>query len=166
MKKPDDNITDETELNNDLEVFEEWESGDKTDPSEAKAISDDSGGEALADDLDVLEDFPEALPDEEVVSPTPERQPEPAVEPEPAADVFADDIAGLAPDVPVAMVAVIGRTTTDVGRMIDYRIGEVIDLSRAPGETVDVVANGKLFARGELVEMDGKLGVRILKLVR
>jgi flagellar motor switch protein FliM len=85
---------------------------------------------------------------------------------ETAARTFADELARLAPDVPVNLVAVIGKMTTDVGALIKYRVGEVIDLGRTPGETVDLVANGRLIARGELVEMEGKMGVRILKMVR
>jgi len=161
MTKDNKKISDDTELNNDLDAFEEWESGDETDPGT-------ENGDAASDDAEVpaFEEFPEELPEEELVSPSPDRQPEAEIDPESAADAMESEIAGLAPDVPVSMVAVIGRTTTNVGEMINYRIGDVVDLSRAPGETVDVVVNGKLFAKGELVEMDGKLGVRILKMVR
>jgi flagellar motor switch/type III secretory pathway protein FliN len=164
MKKRDDKIADETALNNDLEAFEEWESGDEAGAAPAEAAAGATDDDLLDDDLDMpsFEGFPENSPAEKPVAKS--SQPEP--DPETAADAMADEIAGLAPDVPVTMVAVIGKTTTDVGRLINYRVGEVIDLSRAPSEAVDVVANGKLFAKGELVEMDGKLGVRILKMVR
>lgn len=84
----------------------------------------------------------------------------------PVVRTLADELAELAPDVPVTLVAVVGKATVSVGDLIRYRVGQAIDLGRAPGETVDLVANGRLIARGELVEMDGKMGVRILKLVR
>lgn len=95
--------------------------------------------------------------------------PKPPVESRPkqekAPDV-EDDFADLTPDVPVNFVAVIGKVTTSVGELVKLRQGSVVELGRAPGETVDVVANGRLIARGELVEIDGKLGVRIIKMVK
>ncbi len=72
----------------------------------------------------------------------------------------------LAPDVPVQVVAVIGKRSITMKDLMELRMGQVIDLKRPPNETVDVVVGGKLFARGELVEIDGKLGVKILKMVR
>lgn len=77
-----------------------------------------------------------------------------------------EEILNMSADVPVHLVAVIGRTTISVKDLMSYQMGQVIDLGRPPGETVDLVASGKLFARGELVDIDGKLGVRIVKLVR
>ena len=72
----------------------------------------------------------------------------------------------MSDDIPVQLVAVIGRTTISVKDLMNYQMGQVVDLSRPPSETVDLVASGKLFARGELVDIDGKLGVRIVKIVR
>ena len=46
------------------------------------------------------------------------------------------------------------------------RPGQVIELSRSPGEPVDLVVAGKRIGKGELVEIDGELGVRILSLAR
>lgn len=72
----------------------------------------------------------------------------------------------LAPDVPVQVIAVVGKRGITIKELMEMRMGQVIDLRRPPNETVDVVVNGKLFARGELVEIDGKMGVKILKLVK
>ena len=33
-----------------------------------------------------------------------------------------------------------------------------------PNEAIDLVANGKLMAKGELVDVDGRLGIRIIKI--
>lgn len=74
------------------------------------------------------------------------------------------NMAGLAEDVPVQVVAVLGKKTVTVGDLIALKKGEVVELNRFPNEAVDLVANGKLMAKGELVEIDGKLGVRIIKI--
>lgn len=43
--------------------------------------------------------------------------------------------------------------------------GSVIDLKRSPDEPVDVLVNGRLVARGEVVVVSGNYGVRILEVV-
>lgn len=72
--------------------------------------------------------------------------------------------AGLAADVSVQVVAVLGKKLVTVGDLVSLKKGEVVELNRFPNEAVDLVANGKLMAKGELVEIDGKLGVRIIKI--
>jgi len=56
--------------------------------------------------------------------------------------------------------------TVDFRRKEVTRRGQVIELSRSPGEPVDLVVDGKRVGKGELVEIDGELGVRILSLVK
>ena len=67
----------------------------------------------------------------------------------------------------VALRAV-GGNERSVGRagwsVVGLRAGQVIELNRGPGEPVELSVNGKVVARGELVEVEGQLGVRILSL--
>ena len=42
--------------------------------------------------------------------------------------------------------------------------GAVIPLGRDPGEAVDIVANGRRVGRGEIVRIEGELGVRVVRL--
>lgn len=87
--------------------------------------------------------------------------------PEPVLEVApVGDLLGLAPDIPVTLVAVMDRKSVTVKDLLDLRMGSVIAFERAPEEPVDILAGGKLFAKGELVEVDGKLGIRILKLIK
>lgn len=76
------------------------------------------------------------------------------------------EIMDLAPDIPVQVVAVMGRKSVTVKDLLALRMGQVVELDKVPGETVDLVANGKLIGKGELVEVDGKLGIRVLKLYK
>jgi flagellar motor switch protein FliN len=145
--------------------------------------------EDLGEDIGLFEDFEEPTevketPEEELIleeEPLPEEplekflEEEPPLEempPEPKPKVadktshLPDEILQMSSDIPVQLVAVIGKTTISVKDLMNYQMGQVIDLGRPPGETVDLVASGKLFARGELVDIDGKLGVRIVKLIR
>lgn len=81
-------------------------------------------------------------------------------------DAPSPDAAGLLDDVTVAMVVELGRVMVSAADVMGLRAGQVIELSRAPGEPVDLVVDGKRIGKGELVEIDGELGVRILSLSR
>jgi flagellar motor switch protein FliM len=76
------------------------------------------------------------------------------------------EAAGLLDDVTVAMVVELGRVMVSAADVMGLRAGQVIELSRQPGEAVDLVVDGKRIGKGELVEIDGELGVRILSLSR
>lgn len=138
----------------DLLDFEEWEEASAVEPSE--------------DSDEVLEE-PIEEPPREIQKPKTPRVAKTELPPKPAPKSEApleDEVLQMSADVPVHLVAVIGRTTTSVKDLMNYHMGQVIDLGRPPGETVDLVASGRLFARGELVDIDGKLGVRIVKLIK
>jgi flagellar motor switch protein FliM len=64
------------------------------------------------------------------------------------------------------MVAVLGRKGVTVKDLLGLRMGQVVELDKMPGEAIDLVASGKIIGKGELVEVDGKLGVRVLKLFK
>ncbi len=79
---------------------------------------------------------------------------------------ISEETAQLSEDVPVKLVAVLGKKNLVLKDLLKFKVGQTIDLERAPNEFVDLTANGKLVAKGELVEIDGKLGVRIIKMIR
>ena len=72
-------------------------------------------------------------------------------------------VVNLASDVPVQMVAVLAKKTITVKDLVQLKMGQVIEFNRYPNEAIDLVANGRLMAKGELVEIDGKLGIRLIK---
>jgi flagellar motor switch protein FliN/FliY len=170
MVKSKDEVTSVDELD-DIDIFEELESkdaeGDEL-PQSIVETADDEGAEIPAieeKDDEAFEDFEEGNVSlgGDVES---EDDAEYMSDEEPKAKGLARELVNLAPDVPVNLAAVIGKTTMSLAELMKYRVGETIDLGRPPNETVDLVANGKLIARGELVEIDGKLGVKICKMVR
>lgn len=168
MKKRDEDMT--PEAGDEFEAFEEWEGEEQE--GESPEVEEGFAEDAPAEHP---EEFPEEEPQEEPPGEALEEAPDekaaeevPAAAPEqPQAPPSLEGAAlDLAPDVPVQVVAVMGKRGVTIKELMEMRMGQVIDLKRPPNETVDVVVNGKLFARGELVEIDGKLGVKILKLVR
>ena len=74
--------------------------------------------------------------------------------------------AGMLNDVNVPMVVEIGRVNVSAADIVGLRPGHVIELSRSPGDSVDLVVSGKRIGKGELVEIEGELGVRILSLLQ
>lgn len=73
---------------------------------------------------------------------------------------------GMLQDVAVSMVVELGRVMVSASDIVSLRPGQVVELARAPGDPVDLVIDDKRIGRGELVEIEGELGVRILDLVK
>lgn len=74
--------------------------------------------------------------------------------------------AAMLADVSVPMVVEMGRVKVSASDIVGLRPGQVIELSRSPGDAVDLVVDGRRIGRGELVDIEGELGVRILDLAR
>ena len=69
-------------------------------------------------------------------------------------------------DVPVKVQAVLGRARMPVGELLHLTSGTVVELDRRVGEPVDIFVNDRLIARGEVVLIDGALGVSLTEIVR
>jgi flagellar motor switch protein FliM len=72
--------------------------------------------------------------------------------------------ADLMNDIPLQIAVELGRVSTTAEEVVALKVGHVFDLNRVAGEPLDLSVNGKVVARGELVEIDGNLGIRILSL--
>lgn len=64
---------------------------------------------------------------------------------------------------PLEIVAVLGRQKMTVKEMANLRSGSVIELNQDPRALLDLVSAGKTIGKGELVLVDGRLGIRIVK---
>jgi flagellar motor switch protein FliN/FliY len=69
-------------------------------------------------------------------------------------------------DVPVKVSAVLGKKRMSVAELMALGPGAVIELDRRVGEPIDLYINDTLIARGELVLVDGVLGVTMTEIVR
>jgi flagellar motor switch protein FliN/FliY len=67
--------------------------------------------------------------------------------------------------VPVDLAVEIGRTRMTVGETLELRQGSIIALDRMAGEPVDVLVNGALIARGEVVVIDEQFGLRVTEML-
>jgi type III secretion protein Q len=77
-----------------------------------------------------------------------------------------DQQEGMLEDVPIRLSVEIGERTMSVNQLSHLRVGQTIELNRNPADLVMLRAGGDLVAQGELVNIEGQLGVRILKFVR
>ncbi len=69
-------------------------------------------------------------------------------------------------DVPVKVQAVLGRARMPIGELLQLRNGMVVELDRRVGEPVDIFVNNRLIARGEVVLIEGELGVTLTEIVK
>lgn len=69
-------------------------------------------------------------------------------------------------DVPVKVTAVLGKTRMNIAELMSLEAGAIIELDRRVGEPIDLYVNERLIARGELVMVDGVLGVTMTEVVK
>ncbi|MHA1558395.1 MAG: flagellar motor switch protein FliN [Alphaproteobacteria bacterium] len=69
-------------------------------------------------------------------------------------------------NVPVQIYVVLGKTTMTVSDLLKLGHGSVIELDKQVGEVIDVYVNNQLVARGEIIIVDGKLGITLTEMVQ
>jgi flagellar motor switch protein FliN/FliY len=69
-------------------------------------------------------------------------------------------------DVEMTLTAELGRTKLPVRQVLELTPGAVLELDRAAGSPADVMVNGRLIARGEVVVIDEEFGIRITEIAR
>lgn len=131
--------------------------------------------------------------DEPVIEPVqrtePKRTPEPAAaprprreapKPKPEVDVKAVQFESFSPhedyepyrsdieiirDVPLEISVELGRTRKKISDILDFVSGSIVELDRLVGEPLDILANGKTIAKGEVVVIEENYGIRITEIV-
>jgi len=79
----------------------------------------------------------------------------------PGADVNLDVVL----DIPVNLSMEIGRTKISIRNLLQLNQGSVVELERLAGEPMDVLVNGTLIARGEVVVVNEKFGIRLTDII-
>jgi type III secretion system YscQ/HrcQ family protein len=72
----------------------------------------------------------------------------------------------LGDDTPIELCLELARFTLPLGELAALRPGDVLDTGRSAGSHVTLTAAGRVVALGELVEVDGDVGLRVLELRR
>lgn len=68
--------------------------------------------------------------------------------------------------VPIQLTVELGRAKKKIRDIIELSQGNIIELDRQAGAQVDIMANGRLIAKGDVVVVDDNYSVRITEIVR
>lgn len=68
-------------------------------------------------------------------------------------------------DIPLHIEVVVGSTVMSLGELLYLAPGSVIELEQNVETPVDIKVNGKLIAKGEIVIVEDRFGVRIIEIV-
>lgn len=68
-------------------------------------------------------------------------------------------------DIPLELSVEIGRTKLEIRELLKLGPGSVVELDKLAGEPLDVYVNDRLVARGEVVVVNEKFGLRLTEVV-
>jgi flagellar motor switch protein FliN/FliY len=68
-------------------------------------------------------------------------------------------------DIPLEISVELGRTKMLINELLKLGQGSVLELSKLAGETLEILANRKLIARGEVVVVNEKYGIRLTEII-
>ncbi len=68
-------------------------------------------------------------------------------------------------DIPLEISVELGRTKMLINELLHLGQGSVIELSKLAGDTLEIFANQKLVARGEVVVINEKYGIRLTEII-
>lgn len=69
-------------------------------------------------------------------------------------------------DVPLEVTVELGKTYKSIKEILEFAPGTILELDKIAGEPVDVVVNGKMVAKGEVVVIDENFGIRITDIIK
>ncbi|PTT52717.1 lateral flagellar motor switch protein LfiN [Aeromonas sp. HMWF014] len=67
--------------------------------------------------------------------------------------------------IPVKVTLEVASTEVSLGELMRVEAGAVIELDKLAGEPLDVRVNGRLLAKGEVVVVNGKYGLRLVDVI-
>jgi len=68
-------------------------------------------------------------------------------------------------DIPLDIVVELGRTKMLICDLLKLGQGSVIELEKLAGDTLEILANNKLIAKGEVVVLNEKYGIRLTEVI-
>jgi len=95
-------------------------------------------------------------------------EPSPAIEPPTSQPLGGPSNIGAILSIPVTVQVVLGSTSLPVSGLMKLARGAIVSLDQRVGDPVDVVVNGTVIARGEIVVVDDasqRFGVSLLEVV-
>jgi flagellar motor switch protein FliN len=71
----------------------------------------------------------------------------------------------LLADIPLRLSVEVGSTSLKLSELLDLNEGSVVELDRQANELLDILVNGTLVAKGEVVTVNGRFGIRVVDVI-
>ena len=138
---------------------------EKSEDGAEKNIPGDSGHSEMTADADTrsAENSDESASDKSAHQSDPRMQEQNEAASEEMRAVEDFDL-NLLLDIPLEITVELGRTKIQIQELLNLGPGSTVTLSKLEGEPVDILANDKLIARGEVVLQNKKYGIRITEI--
>lgn len=68
----------------------------------------------------------------------------------------------LLSSIPVRLTVEVGSTSLRLSEIMDLAEGSIVELDRQADDLLDIMVNGALIARGEVVTVNGRYGIRVV----
>jgi flagellar motor switch protein FliN len=68
-------------------------------------------------------------------------------------------------DIPLEITVELGRTKMLINDLLKLGQGSVIELTKSAGETLEILANNRLIAKGDVVVINDKYGIRLTEVI-
>lgn len=68
-------------------------------------------------------------------------------------------------DIPLDISVELGRTNMMINELLKLGQGSIIELPKIAGETLDIRANQKMIAKGEVISINQKYGIRLTEII-
>lgn len=68
-------------------------------------------------------------------------------------------------DIPLDVTVELGKVKMAINELLQLGQGSIIELSRQVGEPLDIYVNNKLLAKGEVVVLEEKFGIRVADII-
>jgi len=69
-------------------------------------------------------------------------------------------------NVPVTVTVELGRTRRKIKEILEFGQGTIVELDKQAGSQVDVIVNGQLVAKGDVVVVDDNFSIRITEILK
>jgi flagellar motor switch protein FliN len=69
-------------------------------------------------------------------------------------------------DIPVEITVVLGSAKMSVSELLKIKSGTIVELDRSVGEPIDILVNGRMVARGEIVIVEDHLGITLTEIFK
>lgn len=157
--------------------------------SMSEGVRSSMGEKSIIDSLDDFDESEEPMPQHPSPGPTAPPPPpppqyfQPQPPPQPQAPVTVQPVQfasfdkapsiygetnrnlNLVMDVKLELTVELGRTELPIKNVLELTRGSILELEKVAGEPVELFANGKLIARGEVVVIEDNFGLRITSII-